>query len=557
MEDLSKVSGRRAIIDASDEKWASIVRRYDVLLPLVRREVVGGGAERLAAAELGLSTRHVRTLVSQLRSGEGVATDIAPRVSDGGRGVHRLPLAREEVMERVIDEHYLKRQRPNGSATYRLLELRCSELGLRPPSRSTFFRRLTALSPLRREQARLGTDAAKKLKPAGLGAVIAAPLQQIQIDHTWLNVIAVSDADRQPIGRPYLTLAIDVYSRCVLGFIITLEPPSALSVGLVLARVVSDKSDLVKRFKSDIRWDMAGVPLSLLVDNAKEFHSEALRRGAELHGIKIHHRHPGKVEEGAIVERGIKTVNDETHGLPGTTFSNIVSRREYDSVKEASMTVAELERWFLLLLAGYHERVHRGIGRSPRARWESAIRDSKPSRVITNPSAFLIDFLPIERRKVTRSGLQLDYILYYSDDLRPLIERAKSLPRLMVRRNPMDISRIWLLDPILDHYIELPYKDPQMPPVSLYEHRRAVARLRESALAEVNQESIFRMITEMREISDNSRRLTAKARRQRQRRPNEPITTKQAPRLPAEPALTPRSSPSTRSQRSRFEIVEW
>ncbi|MGS6447174.1 Mu transposase C-terminal domain-containing protein, partial [Enterobacter intestinihominis] len=31
--------------------------------------------------------------------------------------------------------------------------------------------------------------------------------------------------DRQPIGRPYLTLAIDVFTRCVLGMVVTLEAP--------------------------------------------------------------------------------------------------------------------------------------------------------------------------------------------------------------------------------------------------------------------------------------------------------------------------------------------
>ena len=41
------------------------------------------------------------------------------------------------------------------------------------------------------------------------------------------SLLVVDDRDRQPIGRPYLTLAIDVFTRCVLGMVVTLEAPSA------------------------------------------------------------------------------------------------------------------------------------------------------------------------------------------------------------------------------------------------------------------------------------------------------------------------------------------
>ena len=58
---------------------------------------------------------------------------------------------------------------------------------------------------------------------------MTAPLEQVQIDHTVIDLIVVDDRDRQPIGRPYLTLAIDVFTRCVIGMVVTLEAPSAVS----------------------------------------------------------------------------------------------------------------------------------------------------------------------------------------------------------------------------------------------------------------------------------------------------------------------------------------
>lgn len=59
------------------------------------------------------------------------------------------------------------------------------------------------------------------------------PLDVVQIDHTLVDIIIVDQVERLPIGRPYLTIAIDVYSRCIAGFILSLEAPSSVSVGLL------------------------------------------------------------------------------------------------------------------------------------------------------------------------------------------------------------------------------------------------------------------------------------------------------------------------------------
>ena len=44
------------------------------------------------------------------------------------------------------------------------------------------------------------------------------PLQLMQMDHTLVDVVVVDEVDREPIGRPWLTLAIDVATRAVPGF---------------------------------------------------------------------------------------------------------------------------------------------------------------------------------------------------------------------------------------------------------------------------------------------------------------------------------------------------
>ncbi len=67
-------------------------------------------------------------------------------------------------------------------------------------------------------------------------------MEWLQMDHTLVDLILVDPVDRAPIGRPWITLAIDVFSRCVAGFHLSLEAPSATSVGLCLTQVAGDKA---------------------------------------------------------------------------------------------------------------------------------------------------------------------------------------------------------------------------------------------------------------------------------------------------------------------------
>jgi putative transposase len=94
-----------------------------------------------------------------------------------------------------------------------------------------------------------------------------------------VDVAVVDEQHRLPIGRPYITVAIDVFSRAIVGMVVTLEPPSALSVGLCLTHMAAGKRAWLERIGVDVAWPMSGKPAELYLDNAAEFKSEALRRG--------------------------------------------------------------------------------------------------------------------------------------------------------------------------------------------------------------------------------------------------------------------------------------
>jgi putative transposase len=148
--------------------------------------------------------------------------------------------------------------------------------------------RIDEVRPVKALARREGFKAAQRLKPApGAMPPARAPLEVIQIDHSKIDVIIVDPPTQLPIGRPYLTLAIDEFSRCIVGICITLETLSATSVGLCITHVATNKGPWLERRGLECVWPMHGKPLRIYVDNGAEFHSEGLRRGCEVHGVKL------------------------------------------------------------------------------------------------------------------------------------------------------------------------------------------------------------------------------------------------------------------------------
>lgn len=385
----------------------------------------------------------------------------------------------------------------------------------------------------------------------------------VQIDHTPVDLILVDPIERHPIGRPWITVAIDVFSRCIAGFHITLDPPSATSVGLCIAHMASDKGAWLDEIGVEANWPIIGRPRRIGVDNAREFHSEALARGCAQHDIDIKWRPLGRPQVGGVVERVIGTMMELVHGLPGTTFSNVMQRGNYDSDKAACLTLAELERWLTVAIAKYyHLRPHAGLdGDMPLGRFEVGLQmlaaEGRSLPMPRNPRTFLIDFLPVVRRSLRRDGVVIDHIHYFSDALKPWIERSATTQRVLIRRDPRDLSRIYVLDPDDGTWLEVPYRELSRPPVSLWEHRLARARLRERQRGEIDERALFSAIEEMRAIETEAKTSTRFARRNRARRMGLRVIEEPSPR--SAPPRTPWRGQVVEAKEpfEPFDVEEW
>jgi putative transposase len=489
--------------------WLRARRRERVVLRLIRND--GEVAKHIASASraLRLSRSSVYRLLQRYRQAAQTSSLLL-----GHRGTppqhRRLSEAREAIVNRTIEEKFLSRPRMTVSRLTEEIRIRCQRAALKPVSRKAIEMRIARLDPRLVKRGRHGAKAAHDaFGPVGGAYDVAEPLAVMQIDHTPVDAIVVDSLTRKAIARPWLTLAIDVATRAVMGMSVTLEAPSVHSVSLALTHACLPKDRWIAERGLDVSWDVMGLPKALHMDNAREFKSEAIRRGCDEYGIKKIFRPIARPHFGGHIERLIGTLMGRVHLLPGTTTSSVAERGDYDSAKSATMTLAEFEAWLALEIAGrYHRQTHRALGISPLAAWEAALARGLVPSLPGNPRQFTLHFLPMEIRGLRKDGIHLFNIRYWSERL-PLIARPGD--DLVVRYDPRNLGRIYVLGRDGDYH-DIVYADVRHPPISLWEQRFARASLR-AQQRRVDETGIFNILNQQQAIVAEAARATRTARR--------------------------------------------
>ena len=88
---------------------------------------------------------------------------------------------------------------------------------------------------------------------------------------------------------------------------------------------------------------------------------------------------------------------------------------------------------------------------------------------------------------------------------------------MLLRRDPRDLSRIYVLDPFDGSYLEVPYRTLSRPAITLWEHRAATKRARETGSAQLNEDMIFKAFQELQDIERAAVRSTRATRRKKSR----------------------------------------
>ncbi|WP_290558171.1 DDE-type integrase/transposase/recombinase [Aestuariivita sp.] len=284
----------------ADKDWEEAEFRAKVLAELPEQLTEGDVA--WAMRQLDVSRATVYRLAKQFRE-DARTSALLPNSSGPKPGMQPLDPAVEAVVSRLFRDFYATRRKPTKTRFWREVAADCHARGLAPPSIRRLGRWLDLKDQAKLTARREGRDKAERRHLATPGALTAnRPLDIVQIDHTKADVTVVDPVTRHPLGRPTLTVAIDVNTRMVLGFHLSLEPPSLLSVALCLTHAVMEKSHWLAARGINTDWSAHGIPRAIYVDNGAEFHARAFGLACSEYQIDLQHRPPGTPRYGGHIE---------------------------------------------------------------------------------------------------------------------------------------------------------------------------------------------------------------------------------------------------------------
>src|SRR5450631_293311 len=207
-----------------DRDWAEARRRLELIGPVLEKARLPRSIMAERAREGGVEVTTLYRWARAFRA-TGLLSSLLPYKPAGGRGKSRLEPGVEQIILQTIEEHFLTPQQRSIESTAAEVARRCRERQLSEPHAGTIRARIVALPLRERLSRRSHRKAAFDRFVPRPGSFDAAqrPLDFVQIDHTKLDIIVVDEQQRLPIGRAWVTLTIDVYSRMVLGFYISLD----------------------------------------------------------------------------------------------------------------------------------------------------------------------------------------------------------------------------------------------------------------------------------------------------------------------------------------------
>ncbi len=436
-----------------------------------------------------------RWLKDYLHSG-GDIRSLIPRHQGKGNFNPKIAPEVHQLIKEVVIEVYLTPERPNIASIYDVIicrilaenNLRKSkrQAALKIPHRATIYRQIQQLDAIEKAVGRYGKRTASLMyDPVKEGPRPSRPLERVEIDHTLLPFFVVDTDTRIPIGTPSLTSAVDKYSGLIVGYYLSFEPFSSLSVMQCLLHTIHPKDYVLDKFPSVKKdWNVYGLMEVLVVDNGKEFYSQHFQDACQQLGISIQYTPPYMPWYKSSVERTFSSYNTQLlQGQPGTLFQEFTTQYDYDPKKNAVVSLEALQEMIHIFIVDIHNQSSHSQFCTPRAEvWSKGIAEHPPT-LPPNLQELRVLVGAVEKRVISRRGVELYGLYYNSSELARLRSnyetedmrrRGGRRPRekATIKYDPTDLSKIYVLDPTSHQFIVIPAMNQEYTQgLTLWQHR--------------------------------------------------------------------------------------
>jgi transposase InsO family protein len=219
---------------------------------------------------------------------------LLPELYKRGNRHGRIPEEARALMRQSIDSDFGNAKQKSKYTCWIALTHACEQRGLAVPSYRAFRRALQKRSQFEQTLQRKGRRAAYEFEPPYWDLQMTTPrhgdrpFEIAHIDHTELDVELRCATTDRPLGRPWMTLLVDAFSRRILGMYLTFDPPSYRSCMMVLR-------DCVRRH--------ARLPQVIVADGGREFESTYFETLLARYECTKKTRPPAKARFGSVCER--------------------------------------------------------------------------------------------------------------------------------------------------------------------------------------------------------------------------------------------------------------
>jgi transposase InsO family protein len=325
-------------------------------------------------------------------------------------------------------------------------------------------------------------------RPAGIYGRLRAtrPGEYVLLDTTPLDVFAMEPLTLRWVGVE-LTVAMDLYSRCITGLRLspvstkavdaavvlfeTLRPaPGGTGGGLlpyaglpdvVIVDSASARSGLTAASRQGGLASVAAE--TVVVDHGKIYLSGHLMAVCERLGISVQPARPLTPTDKAAIERFFRTLREGLlAALPGYKGPDVYSRGA-DPEGCTYFFTGELEQVIREWVSGiYHRRPHAGLAEpqvpgldlSPAEMFDAGAARTGRLRIPAHPG-LVFDFLPVAWRTIQHYGIEVGGLRYDGPALTRYRNRRSPFTgvhagKWPVRFDPDDVSKVYFQDPA-DH----------------------------------------------------------------------------------------------------------
>ncbi|ENZ77873.1 MULTISPECIES: DDE-type integrase/transposase/recombinase [Ralstonia] len=311
--------------------------------------------------------------------------------------------------------------------------------GIKAPSERTLRRRINKVDPFLLKRVKDGSIAAERAVRAGGRSHLAhMPMYIVQIDSHVLDVLVVDESTRDVIGRPTLALAIDVRTRCVVGWHLSMHPPSTVTT----LAVVKDM------FTRPSRGLPGGICVHLVPDNGTEFKNSAVMRLLLKANVIIEPAAIREPNHKPHIESFFRTFTRSLiQTLPGTTFSNPAERGSYDSAGRACHTLEQVRSYVHEWIEEvYHKQQHSSTGRAPIMMWKEETAPGKCTPLTMSEEEVNVIARTVIRVTPNGGRIRHDGLIWYSHALRSLEHQYKG--QVVVLIDELDLDKVYVEHPL-------------------------------------------------------------------------------------------------------------